>query len=326
MNRRNNVSNSNLSWDGRSFFWPRMHRERIPGGDSNLWMCAQDLGSCVWAQFRRAEQLSGQQGIEHVRLENCSSDLQRILTNALPFNQYREDLHGALCNFSKMVAQEFVLRGEIIFEVRGGWNRATSPATLEAATVVSIPTGSVHHLGPWAFQLIPSEVRATKEVGRVVRLDGSHLVAFSPPRRWRGELSCLRAGLPVVGKLEHEWMMSIGRLDSQEDFKAIKLAHSIQRARLTASIGWNARGLLRDHISDFHWMVRELRWKRFCIEVRNEILSTVSEMFSIIGSWKDEHPQLVTELLPTLQQVKDSEDRLMGKGARFDELLEPFKI
>jgi hypothetical protein len=320
------IHNSDLSWDGRSIRWPRTHTEGIPGGDSKLWMCAQDLGTEIWAHFNRLRQPAGRDDVEGVRLEDCSPALQKILVEAIPFNHYREDLRRALCNFVKMVAQEFVLHGKIMFEVQGGWNRFKTPATLEAATIASIPRDSVLQLGPWTFQLIPPDVKAESGVSCVILLERSHMVVFIPPRRWRGELSRLRAIFPVVNKLENEWMMGIGHVEQPEDFRTVNLAHSIQQARLATAIGWNARGLLRDNISDFHWMVRELRWKRFSIEVRDAILSKVSEIFSIIGTWKDEHPRLVTEGLPTLKQVKESEERLMSKGAQFDELLKPFKI
>jgi hypothetical protein len=224
-----------------------------------------------------------------------------------------------------IVAKEFILKGRLHFEICRGWNRFTNPPTLEKADLIMIPHDSVVKLGHWAFQVIPQGVKTEEPTGHVIQLDRSRLVVFMPPRRWRRALARIRAGLPIVGRSEHDWMINISGNKANEDFKVVNLAYTIQRACLTAPIGWNARGLFHDHIADFHWITRELRWKRFCIEVRESILITISELFSLIGSWKGEHPRLVWDHLPNVKQVEEGEYRITGKGARFDEVLNPFK-
>lgn len=328
MRRRSNNSIPDLSWDGRSVWWQQPYGGGTPGGDSNRWMCAQDLGTEIWSQFNQLEERDGQHEVEPVRIENCSPRLQEILIDCLPFNQSQEDLLGVVSDFVHLLSQEFMSKGRILFEVRGGWDHSTDPPTLEKAALVTIPSDSVKRIGPWVFQVVPPNTENGengKKISQIIRLDRSRLVEFVPPYRWRKSLASIRTGLPIIGRSEHKWMMGIARQKVSEDFKTVKLVYTIQRARLTAPIGWNARGLFRDNISEFHWVMRELQWKRFCIEVRDSILTKVGQVFALIGSWRGEYPRLVWDHLPTVQQVVDGEKNLMGNGARFDEVLKPFK-
>jgi hypothetical protein len=314
-----------LTWDGRSVWFSGPNEQNTPGGDSYLWMCAQDLGTEIWAQFDRLERRCGRDHVEPVRVENCSPSLLQILIDSVPFNDYREDLSAAVSNFAKLVAQEFVLRGLLLFELQGGWNTSTDISELEAATLELIPRDYVVRLSRWAFQVVPAAMDAPHSMRRIIPLDRSRLFAFMPPHRWRRALTRIRAGLPIVGHSEQRWMMIMGRQRASEDFKTVNLAYSVQRARLTAAIGWNARGLYVDHIADFHSTMRELRWKRFCIEARDAILTKLREVFELIGSWKGEHPRLIWEHLPTVKQVEEGEAKIMGKGEPFDEVLRLFR-
>ena len=116
----------------------------------------------------------------------------------------------------------------------------------------------------------------------------------------------------------------IGNEDVQEDFKQVRRNYQIQLARLSAPIGWNFRGLIREDQSDFHWALRELQWKRVCIEIRDELLKTLSQTFAKMGALRGEHPSMQWRDLATTEQVDHSLHRLL-EGARFDEVLEPFQ-
>ncbi|OGP83553.1 MAG: hypothetical protein A2Y95_12940 [Deltaproteobacteria bacterium RBG_13_65_10] len=261
-----------------------------------------------------------------MRLENCSAELQELLIASLPFNEYREDLSGAVVHFAKMVAQEFILEEEMSFEVRGGWDRSSHHPRLEAARLEYVYLDSIVRVGPWMYQMVPPEAEEENSPGKVIRLDSKRIVTFKPPHHLRRALSRLRSGFLLIARPEHEWMMSMGRQEVHEDFKAVVLAYNVHRARLSAPLGWNARGLFGDHIADFHWAMRELRWQRFCIEVRDSILTTLGEVFALIGSWRGESPRLIWEHLPTIQQVEEGEKQIMDEGARFEDVLKPFRL
>lgn len=322
MRRRTRLTTSSLLWEGRSKSWARAHEQGPPGGDLNLWMCAEDLGTEVWGQFHRLERNNDSGEREAVVLKNCSEELAAILMEALPYDSYGRAFSGTVAKFAKIVIQEFVLTGDISFEIRVGWEQ--EPGRMVDARLSSIPRGSLLGISPFLFQIVPRGVVEDEPKAKVVRLDAARVVTFRPPRKWRPVLSRLRRGFRLLGRSQHEWMQESAQGRFSESFKDVRRKYNVQLARLAAPIGWNFRGLIRDDQSDFHWAVRELQWKRLSIEIRDELLTTLRSVVKTIGRIHGESVDLEWRDLPTAEQVDDGLRRL-SQGARFDEVLEPFR-
>jgi hypothetical protein len=286
-------------------------------------MCAEDLGTEIWAQFHRLEKNTGFYEREPVVLTNCSEGLADVLAEALPYTHYRRGLSGAVVGFAKVVAQELVLTGAISFEIRIGWTQGEQREMAEAR-LVSIPWRSLVGVAPFLFQRIPSDILEKQPSSRVIRLDASRVVTFRSPKRWRRPLSRVRNGFPLLGRSETAWMHEGLEGKFSDNVKDVRREYNIQLARLSAPIGWNFRGRIRDDQSDFHWALRELQWKRVCIEVRDEVLRTLRSVFRTIAAARGEQPEMEWRDLPTTVQVDDSLRRL-AEGARFDEILKPFR-
>ena len=174
------------------------------------------------------------------------------------------------------------------------------------------------------MQIVPPNVGVEQAAGRVVRLDRKRVVEFRPPKRWRGKLAKIRTNLPIVERVHREWMLDGSADRALEDSAKVWLARDLQIGRLTASVGWGGRGLLHEHMSEFHVILRELRWQRFCIEMRDAILATLSLTFQRIGELRNERPRLVWDGLATLEEVEKAERKLMA-GAPFEIVLAPFQ-
>lgn len=181
-------------------------------------------------------------------------------------------------------------------------------------------------LGRWLHQIVPPNESAESTESRAVRLDPERIVAFEPPRQYRYDLARMRSGFRLIGQLEHEWMMKVRTEPMYDEFESVSRSYKVSRARLSAPIGWDGRGSFRDHIADFHWALRRLRWHRFCIEIHDGILTMLGKVLTRIGEWRGESPCLVREHLPTLEQVQHAEAQIMRGGVRFDEILKPFSL
>jgi hypothetical protein len=323
MNRRRRRMDHNLRWDGRSKSWPRPHEPGPPGGDLNLWMCAEDLGTEIWTHFHRLERGRGTYEREPVTVTGCSEELAETLANSLPYTHDRESLSSAVKDFAKVVAQELVLTGDISFEIQIGRAREGHVAISEAR-LGSIPRRSLVGVRPLLFQVVPSDAPGGLHEKRMTRLDASRVVTFRTPRRWRASFSAVQRGFRVLGRSEDTWMREGAEGRFTESVKEVRRQYNIHLARLSAPIGWNFRGRIREQQSDFHWALRELQWKRVCIDVRDEILSALRGTFKSIGELVDERPLLEWRDLPTREQVDAGLQRL-GQGARFDEVLKAFR-
>lgn len=316
---------TDLDWNGQTSCCPVGVEGLVPQRDMNLWMCAEDVGTEIWAHFHRLDRRFGDDNAESLRLEECSEGLRDVLIDSLPYNQYERCLSGAVMNFAKIVAQECVMGGHVLFEVQGGWDRSGEAPRLEEARVVFVNSDSIVKLGRYLFQTVESDA-SIEGKDRVVRLDPRRIVTFKPPRCYRGTLARMRSRFPLIGQSESQWRRSVGTQGLQEESSTVSRYYNVQRARLSAPVGWNGRGLYCDYIADFHWACRQLQWHRFCIEVRDGILTTLNRVFTMIGAWRGESPHLVWQHLPTIEQVDAGESLLMNKGARFDEVLKPFKL
>ncbi len=185
--RRASQSKSELVWDGRASRWPRGSGGLVPGGDSNLWMCAQDVETEIWAHFYRLEGRFGRYEIEPVRLETCSDKLREVLVGSVPYNEYRDDLSGAIANFAKMVAQEFIIDGLMPFEVQAGHSAGT-PEPEEVRLAFVYPE-SMTKVWRWLYQTVPPHESHKNSESRVLRLDPERIITFEPPRHYRQPLA-----------------------------------------------------------------------------------------------------------------------------------------
>jgi hypothetical protein len=272
----------------------------------------------------------GNRSVAPIWLEACSDEIGDILTKSLPYNDYGEDLTEAVTAFVRMVAQCLVTDGSIAFEIQRGWDRSDQEnPKLEGARLLYVDRKSMIKLGPCLCQIVPNAGRYDDSeddngVTQVIPLNRRRIIIFRPCRHYRKPLDRMRGGFRSVGRSEQQMMFDSVSGNQQEDFARVKRTYAIQFAMLSAPIGWNGRGLFRDYMADFHFIRRHLQWMRFCIEMRDAILNTLGGLFALIGAWRGENPKLRWGHLPTIQDVRESETKLMGGGTRFDEILKPF--
>lgn len=319
---RYGTDDKNLYWDGRAHWWSR-HSAELPGRDSDLWMCASDLSTNIWSHFYRLEHTHGRNKLEPVRLESCSAELAGILINSLPFSTYRVNLPHVIRDFTKMVAQEYVVDGDLPFELRAGWNTTGKKPVLKAAKLMYLPPDSLMRLGAFRLQVVPPEEDQGGK-GRIIRLDPKRLLTFSPPAQYARALQQMRNAFPVLGESQNRWMTDFGERRVREEFKSVMRTYDQSRAKVSAPVGWNGRGLFSEYTADFQWVIRQLRWHRFCIEVRDSILMRLRDVFATIGEWRNERPHLVWDTLPTVRDVEAGESMVMEGSASFEEVLRPF--
>lgn len=318
---------SKLKWDGRAKWWPAPYKAGSPGGDSNLWMCAQDAALNVRSIIERdCDSNNDEHG--SIWLENCSLELSGLLVDSIPFNhhhsQYKRSISETVVDFVQMVAQELVLVGSMTFEISAGWDLVDGSKLLRGARLTHIHRRSLMRMQGIAIQFIPLTESTRFRSHQIVKIDNARLVRFLPPNPWRRSLKLMRSSMPLIGQSENSWMMNVRKQIVHEDFAMVARSYSVQRAKMTSPIGWDARGMFREHISDYHLVSRELYWNKFCIALRDEILSTLSQAFSVIGSFVNEQPTLKWNTMPDLSDIKQAEDQLAAGEIDFDEALRLF--
>ena len=247
-----------------------------------------------------------------------------MLADSLPFSDYHRNLSGAVVGFAKVVAQELMLTGELSFEIKIAWTDE-GHTLIGEFTLESIPRRSLIGIRPLLFQVIPRNIVREQPSDRLIRLDASRIVTFRPPKKWRAAIAHFREGCRLLGRSEHAWRREAAEGRFTESVKDVRRQYNVHLARLSAPLGWNGRGRIQEESSDFHWVLRELQWRRVCIDVREEILTTLRSVFATIGALKGEHPQLEWRDLPTTDHVEEGFRRI-AEGAKFSDVLKPFHL
>jgi hypothetical protein len=299
-----------LSWESKAIWW---HESSGPRSreDHYLGMCADDIGTHVW-NYLRGSQRRSKSNILDIHLVQCSEKLKSILSDSLPFTHSSNDLCSAISSFSQMVGRTWMLTGDIYFEARGGWNIDTLPRQLENARLVYLPNKSILTFGKLAFQFIPAKLIKEGKPA-LLSLNRRNILCFSPPNHLRAQITRIRNGLQMIGKSEDLFRQDINNMGKYgEDFKSVNKYFLEKRATITSEIGWNGRGNFQDYTTDFHASIRRIRWEIFCVAIRDSIISQISAVFSLIGSWQGENPRLVFENFPTTQILEQAWEILMN--------------
>lgn len=316
---RNRGRAPDLSWDTRTVFWNLPYADSLPK-DSNLWMLADDVGLEIWGQFHRCRKNK-----DTARIEGCSSKLAEILLRAIPHsNGYEKSLVRALGDFGQMASRSMVLDGELNYELCFGRRSDANGAAPEDIMLSYIPKGSVCRIGQDCYQSVPAgKVKGDPEP-QFIQLEPKRIARFLPPSSVAQNLTSIRTTLPLIGQSQKSWMEDSIERRSLEPFTDVRRSYDIAVARETRVIGWNGRGMFQEHTADYHFMVRQCRWYKFCIELRDSIVETLGRAFAVAGEAFGEQPRLVLQGLPTVSDVSSAEQKLKAGPTRFDVLFQPF--
>ncbi|GLH68228.1 hypothetical protein [Geothrix edaphica] len=306
-------SEETLQWERASVWYHHIGiKSRLDDPGSKLWMCAEDVNNQIFHQFNSVQHDRSGSLKKSVWVDGCSQDLQRILAGSLRTDRYHEDLQDAVKWFVAAVAQEMVSYGKSTYELCLGWDQGVHTRQLKAARLLWIPSESILRIGGKVLQIVPTNAPEDYSPGKSVALDPARLVMFSPPEKWVRHLNRVRYGLVKLGESEHNWMGGMVNLAHvKEDFATVKRTYSVELGRLTAPIGWNARGSMNDDMGNVHAEVRDFRWKRFCVDLRDNVLMDLKKVFRLIGKHLGESPILRWDHLLSHTQIQADEDELM---------------
>ena len=308
-----------LEWDGRTTSWPRLQTAELIGDSSSLQMAANDLATSISAHFHRSSATH-----PAVSLEGCSRDVAALLVDAVPSQTgYRRDFIDRLRAFVTMISRELVLRGEVMYELQFGIQPESQDTRPGRVALTYVPSGSLIHIGQRCFQVVQDPVLKSGLVPKVVALATDRIIHFSPPPRWRKSLEKMRVALILIERSERVWRERLMSGAEEEPVASARRDYDLAIARVTSELGWNPRRF-REHTADYYFVVRELRWQRFCIDVRDHLIAVLAVAFAKAGRLFGEYPKLYARNLPTLTDVEQAEHKLAAGGTRFDILLQPF--
>jgi len=323
-----------LSAQSAEVVWDRLgvsvppDRPAIAGSGTYLWMLAQDAGTEIWHHFNRLDR-AGRENT--VRLEGASDEMTGLVLDALSLHSAGQSLPSVLSWFCQMVGQTLVLDGVAYCEVATGWESGDEHKRVKCARLLWLPTERLARRGANYVERVPEQVATRLECRTRIEIPATKVVTFGAPQPWRHELNVIRDCLPVLEARRYGWAKEhiratgSGKQWAIEDFTTVIRSYYAEMARVTRRIGWDGRGLWREHIADYQWCSRQLRWYQFCIELRDAILDTIRQAIQIIAEKCGERARLVVENMPCLAAVEHGGALLASGKSPFSEILRPLR-
>ncbi len=276
-----------LVWSGKSVFEPSgPFFPRSP----HLEMMGQDAGATIFGQCRNR---FGKYG---TRLSSVFFGFKTEDSTVINFFRtlvggQSNDIEYSIAEFLNMMARIIVVDDRFVYELQVGRDKNTQKIVEMDFSPVSAPNNKVLVCGRHVVQILSSSIAERHGCSRLRRLNPSDTFIFRAPRLWKCILRRARSALCFFDAMEHRLMerLSESMKSGLSSFSRYDHSSNIRMiAEGTTSLGWFGRGLFQGYETDYQGIERQIRWNRFCIDLRNcmirELERAVCRIADILNS------------------------------------------
>ena len=263
-----------------------------------------------------------------VAIEPSDPRVEGLLESALGRGDYTRGLADAVCGFVRECAKAILSFEEAFYEIVYLSNEESGPAV--GFELEFVQPHTVVRKRRTFFQAIPIDVARERGIPDRIELPPDRLVAFCLPGCVQGRLKPMleslgMLSLPPPMELMFE-DMTRGTPRASYDFTMHEHSRKRAIARITKSVGWDARSDLGEEALEFYLLYRWLTFKRFKIELRDGILDTLNAALKKAGKQLGFSAQLRIQGLPTLADVDAARVQLENGAQPFGKIVEPFLL
>jgi hypothetical protein len=264
-----------------------------------------------------------------VRLNPPDQNVEAQLSDALGGDRHSRELNRAVCDFVQQCARLLLnfdeAAYEIVYLLDGGPASRKVGFSLELVqpgTWTPTARGGIK-------QRIPREWAARYNVPQFVTIDAEHSIIFESRLFQRARMRRIRRALTRLSqRMVPEFVLQTDAMASslQFDFKMYTRTLKQAIAQTTREIGWDARGLLADVELEFYQIYRRLRFEKFKIELRKEILEQLNEGLTKAGRALGFSTSIQVEGMPTVEEVNVAHSALVTGSSSFKEIIKQFAV
>jgi hypothetical protein len=238
---------------------------------------------------------------------------ERAIAEALG-GRHDWDLGPALCDFVRDCGQIIMAYGRAVYEIV--YLSETAGAAPSAFRLESIRSRTVVRKGNGFVQRVPTSVAEEQGVPEELPLPSDRLLIFEPKVYADRKVGQVLESLGVLSASSIPDFVFAERMQGPFDFSVYHRSQKEAMAEATRAIGWNARRLLTDDLLEHYWMQRQLMFEEFKIQLRDEILASLSEGLERVGRILGFSGQLEVSGLPAAVDARRARTALMkGEGA-----------
>jgi hypothetical protein len=250
---------------------------------------------------------------------------ERLISSGISPDRYNNTITDAIKKFIKKYCHPLTIHQAVYFEVVYHYNPEISePKKFSIDFIPSLTV--VHQLGKF-YQKIPSEIASKLNLPRSIQLDPQNIIEIKLPKKCKTKLKNALYCLDQAGN-NNDFLGAIttkiannGVMPNLQNFSAVRVAQELAIADATKEVGWNARYLLSEKITNFYYCVRYLKFMRLVTEMRNSMMEQLNQAFLIIGPKLNFSAQFQIQNVITLQDISDVEKKLFDGSISFKDVL-----
>jgi hypothetical protein len=261
-----------------------------------------------------------------VTLSPDSEDIEATVAAALSDDHYGYELDSAVGDFVRDCARALLEFGETAYELvyfTEGQN---------AAPTAKLRFEMIQH-GTWTrseggvTQRIPRDVATRLALPEIIDIGAQYSIVFAPIVLRNFQISDLKEALRQLGggMIPRFAIENMGESSGPEfDFKRYNRTLKEAIAQVTKETGWTARSLLGDDTLEYYQLHRWLKFERFKILLRNEIIDYLNQALLKAAPILGSSTSVQIDRVPKLEDVDAAQLALTRGEKPFKELMEPF--
>lgn len=329
--KRNPVDKENLECDRQTvWFYPDegdVVARDFSGETTEVFMLVEDVYNGVLPLGHSHEEKW------QVVLQPESEQTEKIVAWALDREGHGYRLRDSLRKFVEECARELVQDGECVYEI-ARWNDPHSGQT-ELFELMPVPRGTLKHYRGYWHQHLPAHVAERCNKPRVIKIDKQRLISFTWPtsvcsklqyKRMRSSLQSL--GRNFISKINMDAydpaILSSERVPFDQTISSITRAKATAEA--TRHLGYNHRLRFYKECGEYYYFMRELRFHRFKIALREAILARLNDALLQVEVIAGPVGQIVITGLPTIQDVDEAETYMREGTRSVSEIMNKFRL
>jgi len=249
---------------------------------------------------------------------------EELVTIALKRRNHASDLQSAVSDFLRECVQVIMTYGLAAYEVAYLVEKKTE--TEVGFRLSLVPPKALIHDGKLR-QYVPPDIAEKLNVSQYIDLPRENVFLFEHPSFTASKITQMMNSLSLLSKAVPSLLLGGFSGTSGKPFDVGVPSPSLEKsvlAQVTRLIGWNARGLFNEEISEFYQFHRLLLFHKFVTELRNALLSKMNDSFRVAGGRLGFSVELRIEGLPTIQDLEEAISRLTAGGYPFGEFVTKF--
>lgn len=256
-----------------------------------------------------------------------NSKLERQLCSALNASgerHYSRGLGRTVSQFLRLLMRDLCNADHAMFEI--AYLRPNSDAPRDNFELVHLNSQQIFYRWNCWYQSVPAEIAQEQNVAEQIALPSENIVTFSLPTHLKNNIRKAMMALSAVSN--HDWHNLAVKAHSEKfpyEFSTHHRSKNLAIAESMKEIGWTARGLLTESVTNYYSVRQTLQFKLFLLEVRESLLDQLNAALEHVGKNLGWLCRIYIGGLPSRRDLEKALTQLSSGERPFTEIMNDFR-